>query len=816
MLGKTRVLVGISFLSAQILATEVILTRFFSISQGYHYAFLVVSIAFLGFGAGSVLLFLSGHLSQAREPETLLSRLALFLSLSVILSFFLINHLTFNPVELLWDQAKIGLIPVHFLILSLPFFLGGLSLSSALTLFPTVVHQVYFADLTGAGLGIVLSALSFRLAGDRGAVWLLVLIALAASWLFLNWKKSSRANKYIQVVASLAVFLFIIFSADSLIFKISDYKPLSFFLKQKGAKTTQVLWDEKVRLDLFVSPAIRYAPGLSLRFSGQIPEQIGLSLDAERTSGLINLPVAQESLLFLDYLPVSIAFKKNQGGNILLLKPESDLELFLSLRNRAKQVTIFEENEPLRKLHKKQYVSWSEVTKQEATKVNFKTVEARVGLSQDKQKNKLYDLIVYPLPDLPGSFSTGFFGPQEDYLMTEEAAATIFNLLDRDGLIAALFYFLPPPRQELRFLALWVETLERLGCKPDYHILYLRSVETIAFFIKKSPFSEEEIKEWAGFSSENFYDLGILGPQRTLSPTPFIHSDFSTWETLASNLLANNLRQNLYRDYLFEVRPPVDDKPFFYDFLKWSRWNQIFNFFNQRLYPLFLGKFLVAFLFLQALIIGFILILLPLITSSPRRLSSVRKKPLFFGYFASLGFGYMLVEITLFHKFILLLGHPTFSLSAVLFFLLSTSGAGSLTLIKLEKKIGKSRLGFWPLICMGIIVAQITILKVAQPLILTLSLPFRLAASFLIILPLGFCLGIPFPFGLRHFYPQSEKTTPFAFAANSFFSLLASVLALWQALIFGYKSVFILSAVTYFLSFAFFYLANHRHKPNIQ
>lgn len=811
---KVRFLLGISLVSAHILALELILTRFFSISQGYHYAFLVVSMAFLGFGAGSIMLF-SRRLRKYQELDFFLPGLALLMGLTVILSFYLANQLTFNPIELLWNENKLWLMPANFLILSLPFFLGGLTISLALTRFSTIVHQVYFADLTGAGLGIILSALGFRLAGDLGAVRILILLALGASWLFFSWKKATRTSKAVQTATSLLALAIAFFAGESLSFKVSDFKPLSFYLKQKDSAIRKTLWDETLRLDLFDSPAIRYAPGLSLKFDGQLPEQTGLSLDAEKITALMKQPIDPSKLSFLDYLPLSFAFKQVSGRKVLLLQPESDLAFFLGLKAEAEQIVSFEENSLLQKVHQaklSKLPEWRKIDDQ----VKLITIEARAGLEQEKKKNKVYDLIVFPLPDLPGSFSSGFYGPEEDYLLTKEAAGITFDLLDSEGLVAAVFYFLPPPRQELRFLALWIEVLEERGLKPERHILILRTVETISFFIKKEPFSIQEIQSWETFSEERFYDLAIPWMPPEPSSTVFIQSDLSTWEELVGNLFIPEKRQNLYRNYLFEVRPPVDDRPFFWDFFKWSRLTDILKLFDQKTYPLFLGKYLLAFLLAQALIIGLLVIILPLTRSARHQLNQVRQKSLIFCYFAGLGFGYMLVEITLFHKFILLLGHPTYSLSAVLFFLLSASGAGSLSLLGLEKRLGQPRLIFWPLLCLLVIILEILILNIAGPIFLQASLPLRFILSFFLIFPLGFFLGIPFPAGLKFFQQESLLTTPFAFATNSFFSLLASVWGLVQAQLWGYSSVFCLAAVCYFLSFFFFYFAYHRNKSNVK
>lgn len=807
---KPRILAGVALVSAQILALELILTRFFSISQGYHYAFLVVSLAFLGFGAGSLFLF-SRHLRKFLERAEALALLALGSGLMTPLVFFLVNRLPFNPLELLWDQARLVILPLHYLILSLPFLLGGLIISLALTRLAGIIHRVYFADLTGAATGIVLASLSFRLAGDRGAIWLLIILPLTASWFFIPWSGLARSGKVRQILGTVLIISAVLLSGKGLCFRISDYKSLAFFLKQKGATLTATRWDEKTRLDLFESPAVRYAPGLSLNYNGPLPEQTGLSLDAERIYALND----KGQPAFLDYLPLWPAFEFNRGGRFLLLNPAGDLELLLSLKAEASLISIFIENRLLGEVHKSQ-IKRLLGTGQSATSVQFRTVEPRAGLNQERRRKAEFDLLVYPMPDLPGSYSTGFFGPGEDYLMTAEAVDLIYELLSPRGLVTALFYFLPPPRQELRFLALWVEGLERRGLRPERHIVFLRTVETITYLIKKQAFTQEEISRLKKFADDRLYDLIIPGQEIRVDSRPSIQTDRRAWEELAGWLFDREKRQALYSNYIFDIRPPDDNRPFFRDFMEWKRWPDIRKFFNRKAYPLFLGKYLLVFLLLQSLAIGLLVIVLPLLRSARRLLPQVAGKNLAFFYFASLGAGYMLVEITLFHKFILLIGHPTYSLSAVLFFLLGASGAGSLSLASLRRKIGRAGLVYWPLLCLLVILLVTALLPLFADFFLGLGLAWRLLLSLLLVFPLGFCLGIPFPAGLGHFQSRSPLMIPFAFAANAFFSLLASVWGLVQAQILGYRSVFVVSAGCYLLAFFFFYFAYHRDKADIE
>lgn len=811
---KSRLLTGIALVSANILALEIILTRYFSVTQGYHYAFLVVSIAFLGFGAGAIFLF-SDTVKKYLKTDYILTVLALALSISILISFFLVNKLPFNPVELLWNQRKLAIVPLHFLILSLPFLLGGLIISLILTRLTGLAHQVYFADLLGAAAGIILSSLSFRLAGDLGAVRLLVCLALGASWLFVPGFGGRWTSRLALILISGLIMALSFLPGESLSFRISEYKPLPFFLKQKGAALTRTLWDEKLRLDLFESPAVRYAPGLSLQFKGELPPQSGLSIEAERIYALARYSGQPGETNFLDYLPLSPGFELARDGKILLLKPGGNLELWLSLRVSPRAVSVYEESGLLQKIHKEHLPAATDIIPAN-TRVNFRTIEARAGLSRERQQGNKFDLVVYPLPDLPGSFSTGFYGLGEDYLHTVEAASTILDLLSPDGLAVALFYYLPPPRQELRFLALWIETLERCGLDPARHLLILRTIETITFFIKKQEFSPEEINRWKRLAAERFYDLLVPGENARAEQLTFIQVDGTGWEKLASLLFNPETRRALYNNYPFTLRPPGDDRPFFRDFLKWSRQSEINRLFGQKIYPLFLGKNLLVFLLVQSLVIGLFFIILPLLGAGPRQLPAVSRKFLIFGYFSCLGAGYMLIEITLFHKFILLLGHPTYSLSTVLFFLLGASGTGSLSLTTLRRKVGHSGLVFWPLICCLAVGLEIWAISLVSRLFLSTGFSVRLLLSFGLIFPLGFCLGIPFPAGLNFFQLETRMITPFAFAANAFFSLLASVWGLIQAGLWGYRSVFWLAAGFYLLSFFFFYLSYHRNKPHVE
>jgi len=162
-------------------------------------------------------------------------------------------------------------------------------------------------------------------------------------------------------------------------------------------------------------------------------------------------------------------------------------------------------------------------------------------------------------------------------------------------------------------------------------------------------------------------------------------------------------------------------------------------------------------------------------------------------YFITVGFGFILVEISLIQRFVLFLGHPTYALTAVVFLLLLSSGAGS---VAARHRITN---GAKVLPLLGLISAFIVGNVVVLPWLLSaaVGLPFaiKLLISALVLAPLGFLMGMPFPTGLR-----LVKTVEWAWALNAAASVLGSVMAMIIAIHFGLTVTLLCAAVAYLLA----------------
>ncbi len=215
------------------------------------------------------------------------------------------------------------------------------------------------------------------------------------------------------------------------------------------------------------------------------------------------------------------------------------------------------------------------------------------------------------------------------------------------------------------------------------------------------------------------------------------------------------------------------------------------------------GNLIIFATFIQGIIFSIIFIFLPLFLKR----SSANKRKIkipFLLYFASLGLGYMLLEISFIQKFILYLTNPSYSTSIIIFSFLFFSGLGSFYSKKIERNyIGSLKIIIF-ILCGFLIIYQF-ILPYIFNTTLKYSLFVRIFITMGLIFPLGFLMGMPFPLGIRMVSlinkGKGKEFIPWLWATNSFCSIIASVSAVIIALFFGFKVVAILAALIYLFGF---------------
>ena len=763
--------------SSASLAYEVALTRIFSISLGYHFAFMIISIAMLGFAGSGTALALYPRLREIRN----LPLYALLLGIAIPASYLLANTVPFDPVRLGWERTQFLYIGLYYVILAAPFFCAGLVIATAFAVQSRQAGLFYGADLLGAGLGSlgVLSLLGVA-APDRG-VFIISAIALVAACM----TGSTRLRSTVFLLIALN-FIFFFTPPRFAALRISPYKGLQTALLYPGAAPLQTYQTPFARIDTFTSPAVRFAPGLSLRYLDPLPRQIGVAIDGGDITA-ITAADDRKALAFLHYLPAALPYALGEKRRVLVLDPKGGLQALAAQQFGAKELVKVDSNPALVRVIRRDWSAFSGNIYDGRTFTGL----GRSWLQERKEKFDIIDI------SLQGTEPYGSFGIAEDYRFTVEAFKEYLGHLDRDGILGLNLYIIPPPRIELRILATIVRALEELGAgKPARHLAAVRSWGCMSLVVKRDPLTAAEIETVRQFAAERRFDL-LHYPGITAAETGvYVKSRGSDYFRAFAALMDPEQRGKFMAEYMFDIAPVTDNRPFFNYFLKLDRTGDIYRAMGRK-WQFFLEEgYIVPAVFCQVLVLGLMLFLVPAFAIKGRTelMSRGRRFLPFFGF---LGLGFMFVETSLIQKIILPLEHPPYAVATVLASLLISSGTGSLVSHRLEPLRSPAVTAVIALL----ILAYSLVIPAVSGAIAADALPVKIILVFLELIPLGLLMGIPFPTGLQHLGFHAPLLIPWAWVINGSLSVLAPVLAIMLAMAFGFDAVLFLGALSYCLAF---------------
>jgi hypothetical protein len=323
-------------------------------------------------------------------------------------------------------------------------------------------------------------------------------------------------------------------------------------------------------------------------------------------------------------------------------------------------------------------------------------------------------------------------------------------------------------------------------------------MRTVTLLAAPEPFSPDELATIRRFLVTRGYDPIVMPGLRSEELNRFNRIPVDEYHSLYSSLLADPAET--LAGYDFSLRPATDDRPFFFHFFRWRQTPGVVARLGQAWQP-FGGSGYLVLLALAALmlILTIPFVFLPLALLRLRRLPlppaprSRLLRPLFF--FASLGAGYLLVEVPLIQRLTLLLDRPILGMAAVLFALLLASGLGSLL---------SPRIALRPAL-VGLVACIALTALVLPPVVraaLPLSLFFRLAVALGLLVPTGFLMGVPFAAGLGRLERERPGLIPWAWAVNGAVSGLSGVLAALVTLDGGQTAALGLAAAAYAIAFA--------------
>lgn len=789
---------SIALLSATALGYEVLLMRLFSIIQWHHFAYMIISLALLGYGASGTFIAL-GRERLLRHFETAYWLNLVLFGLASVACYSAAQQIPFNPEEVLWDWHQAGRLMAIYLLLALPFFFAANGIALALTRYTSAVARLYAADLLGAGLGsLAIVALLFQVFPDT-ALKLLGALGLAAALLGARELRLPLPSRQLPALAGMLMLLAL--PAGWLELQISPYKGLPQMLRISGTQVVAERSSPLGKISVVKSDSIpfRHAPGLSLH-GADIPAQLGLFIDADGMTVVNHNPRGQ-TLDYLDQLTSALPYHLASPGRVLILGAGGGSDIQQALNHHVAHIDAVELDPELIDLVGGDYADWSgHIYRRDG--VQLATGDARGFIRQSRQH---YDLIQISMLDAFGASSAGLHALNENYLYTVEALQDYLAHLAPGGYLGISRWIKLPPRDTLKLFATAVRALQALGSNaPGEQLVLIRGWQTSTLLIKNGRFSTPEIDALHDFCSARAFDLAWYSGMEAETANRFNILARPYFFEAATALVGADADDFIAR-YKFDITPATDDRPYFAHFLKWEALPEILALRGQGGLPLLEAGYLVLLAtLLQAALISVIFILLPLAVLHRNRQASTslvsRGRVLL--YFFAIGLAFLFVEIAFMQKFILFLHHPLYAVATVLAAFLVFAGLGSAWTARSQRHDRSPAGAVWTAVA-AITVFGSAHLLLSGPLLeqlMPLPLGVRIGIATLLIAPLAFFMGMPFPLGLARVGAARPALVPWAWGINGCASVLSAVLATLLAIQFGFSAVVLAALLLYLVA----------------
>lgn len=792
---RLSLLAAVGIISASALAYEILLMRLFSIIQWHHFAYMIISLALLGYGVSGVFLALNRDRLAQLFPAAVTANMLLF-SLSVPACFLLAQQIPFNPAEMLWTPVQLLYLCSIYLILALPFFFSANVFGLSLYQYKNQVSSIYAADLSGAGMGSVSIIFLLFFLFPEQILTVLTLSGILAALLVSNY--AFHASKH-WITASVIIALAVIFvPAGWMTLKVSPYKSLNQLLQVPGTKI----------IDRYSSPLgstiivkseltpLRHAPGLSLNAATEPPEQLAVFTDADNMSAITRYDGNPETLGYLDQTTSALPYHLKQLTGILILGAGTGSDILQADYHAIKYIDAVELNPQVIDLIQRKYAAFAGDVYFGAP-INIHIDEARGYLAAS---DKTYDLINLSLLDAFGASAAGLYSMAENYLYTEQAIDEYLRHVSPDGYLSITRWIKIPPRDEPKLLATVINALKKTGVRePGRQIIMIRGWQTSTLIVKNGALSADEIARLKQFCDERSFD-SVYYPGISEAETNRFNIQQQPYLYQAATALLGDNSRAFIDAYKFNIEPATDDKPYLFHFFKWRTLPEILPLLHSGgSFLLESGYLLLIAALLQAILASLLLIALPLwLWKAKLGIEPGSKNHLhILLYFFCLGLAFLFLEIAFIQKFILVLHHPLYAITVVLSTFLLSAGAGSYFSTHLSRSPEKYTF-MLPMAAIALLSTgyNLGFEAIAGFLLKTGNLS-RYLFSIALIAPLGFFMGMPFPMALTKISQTTPALIPWAWGINGCASVISAILATLIAMQFGFTVLIFLAVALY-------------------
>lgn len=802
-------LYSVAIISAAALSYEVLLTRLFSIIQYHHFAYMIISLALLGYGVSGTLLSLFRDNFTRNYKFFYIINIVLF-SCSTIFCFLLVQAIAFNAEELLWDYSQSFRLFFTYLLLMLPFLFAANAIGLSLIVHATRIGTIYGADLLGAGTGSIgIIVLLYILSPDM-ALPVLAAIGIFAA-LIGSWELKYFSLKSFSSLSFILVFIILI-SDSWLTLEISPYKGLPQLLRVQDARIIASKSSPLGLLHVVESPGLplRYAPGLSLNARTEPPSQLAVFTDGDGMAAINARPDNANVPLYLDQLTSAAVYHLVNPLDVLIMGAGTGNDILQAQYHQAFRIDAVELNSQMIDLMTNEYADYS------GNLFNQPNIKAH---NQDARgfitnTDKLFDVIQFTLLDSRSASSSGLYALSENYLYTVEAIKEYLHHLKPGGYLSITRWIKLPPRDSLKMLATIVNALHASGNKdPAQQLIFIRGWQTSTILVKNGIINDQDIKKIQRFCNERLFDTayfpGIQPPDTNkynILKEPFFYQ--------AAIELTGRKAQEFLQKYKFNLTPASDDQPYFANFFKWELFTEIISLKESGGMPLMEWGYIVLIATLiQAILASTLLIFLPLLVRQQSHIETKYSTLFTLLYFTALGLGFLFIEIAFMQKFTLFLYHPLYSIAVILAAFLLFSGLGSSISKHWQEKWGYTK--SLTVSITGIVICGIIYSFLLDSLFeLALGLPTisKILLTGIVIAPLALCMGLPFPLALSYLSTRYPRLIPWAWGVNGCASVISAVLAMLLAIHFGFTVVILWALALYLFAWLIFMITLRKNQ----
>ncbi len=754
--------VGIALSSFSALLLELALTRLFSVVLFYHFAFLAISIALLGLGAGGVFAHVRKQKLEAHDLHSVATACCCLNAIAIPIVLEIVLHV---PVSLQLTGGNFLRLTAIYIASAVPFFLTGVQFSVIFAREFARIPRLYGADLAGGSLACLAIVPLLNWIGGPNAILFSALISAIAA---VNWSPTRKAKN----VSFALVALMLLGIGMNLSGRLAD---ITWAKGERRQNVEFARWNALSRVEVDRAPdgarVIVIDADANTFIMNADPQHFGTA-DWQRQ--LMSAPPATVNVL-------------RPHGSYAIIGPGGGVDVLRAVANGSPNVTGIEINPIIATtIMRGRYADFAYHLYQRPE------VHMHVGDGRSFIRNatEQYDVVQMTLVDTWASTAAGAFALSENSLYTSEAFQEYFDHLKPDGIIAITRWEFRQPREALRAVSVGMDAMHRMGIPyTASHFIVVSEGEldedgiNVAVLAKKSAFTPDE-------------ESVVQQYVRQHPPLQVLYSPSQQGSNAFSELIRSNDPAAFSRSYQFNVSPVSDNKPFFFFTLKTRDLLRSVEDSGAIDWKVNLGIAVLCMLLLISIAAVLLFLLVPLLIGD-RRHRHRHSSPF---YFVAVGLGYILVEVSFIQRFVLFLGHPTYALTVVVFLMLLSSGTGSFVS---RKWLSDANRVWMPLVV--IVTALLVYAAVLPPLLnasVGVAFALKLAISAALLVPLGFAMGMPFPTGLRAVAGTGENVSAggsveWAWALNAAASVLGSVLAIVIAMEFGLTTTLICGALTY-------------------